>query len=195
MQGRFNVSLSVGFLGNATPPSINVSMSFVHVSMFPQLVSNSFWLLPPSPSLLLFRSRHLFCLSISLGLSNCPFQSARLSLSLSFPLPISSVRHSAMRLRSKYVTSPLHLVLNSLSFGVFVFSDVMRRCVLTVRLSWSPLSVHHWIRVNPRRGLLYNSLAGYYIYDLYYDYNPRVRLLNPSELRTRCITVALAFQL
>lgn len=42
MQGRFNVSLSVGFLGNATPPSINVSMSFVHVSMFPQLVSNSF---------------------------------------------------------------------------------------------------------------------------------------------------------
>lgn len=100
-----------------------------------------------------------------------------------------------MRLRSKYVTSPLHLVLNSLGFGVFVFSDVMRRCVLTVRLSWSPLSVHHWIRVNPRRGLLYNSLAGYYIYDLYYDYNPRVRLLNPSELRTRCITVALAFQL
>lgn len=60
MQGRFNVSLSVGFLGNATPPSINVSMSFVHVSMFPQLVSNSFWLLPPSPTLLLFRSRHLF---------------------------------------------------------------------------------------------------------------------------------------
>jgi len=186
-------SLSVSLETLPLPLSMSVcplSMSVCFLSLF-LTPFDSCHRLPPSYSFAVaisFASQSLSaCLTVP---SNQP-----VFPSLSFPLPISSVRHSAMRLRSKYVTSPLHLVLNSLGFGVFVFSDVMRRCVLTVRLSWSPLSVHHWIRVNPRRGLLYNSLAGYYIYDLYYDYNPRVRLLNPSELRTCCITVALAFQL